>query len=245
MLDAIDPTTVQPAMEDAKAANIPVVGITGGGSATAAYQPVGSGDHESQPAAMAWIALQSGGTANILTVTVTGNAETTAAAEAGAAALAEVCPSCTLNSVQVTASQTESVPSAVSTALLRNPNVTYGFPQFDFLAPLFQSGARTAGKPTLPIVSTNAVLSQMQLVQSGGQAADIGANRNYAGWLAVDALVRLVAGAPPATSPQIPVRIFDKTNIGSISLTQSAAVTGEWFGPMDYKQQFPALWKVG
>jgi ABC-type sugar transport system substrate-binding protein len=93
----------------------------------------------------------------------------------------------------------------------------------------------------MKIVSTNAVGSSMKLVKSGGEAADAGSNRNYSGWAATDTMARMIKGLPAGTY-DVPVRLFDKSNIDSVELNDTAAGTGEWFGPLDYQQDFQKLW---
>jgi ribose transport system substrate-binding protein len=245
--DSVDPKTVGPALSAAASAEIPVVGFNSIGEETDLYRTVNSGDPQSQIGAMNWIVANSGGEANVLGVYFVGDSQTEAGAEAGIEALEKNCPECSYESATVTSEQINSIPSAVSSALLKNPDVNYGIPQFDFFAPLFERGVQTAGKTNdIQTVSTNAALSQMKVVASGGmQKADVGANRNYVGWEAVDALLRMIAGEPAATELTYPVRVFDETNVGELDLSEEAAADGSWFGPTIYKQEFPKLWGLG
>ena len=155
------------------------------------------------------------------------------------------CATCTQTIIQTTAANLPNISSATSTALLQHSDTTIGFPQFDFLAPLFKAGMQTSGH-TVPVVSTNAVLSQMQIVKSHGfQIADIGANRNYLGWAAMDRLVRMMLSKPAPTTVTVPVRVFDSSNIGSLNLNQADSLSGIWYGPITYRQDFTKLWGLG
>jgi len=245
--DSVDPKSVGPALSAAKSAEIPVVGFNSIGEESDLYRTVNSGDPQSQIGAMNWIIANSGGEASVLGVYFVGDSQTEAGAEAGIEALEKNCPECGYASATVTSEQINSIPSAVSSALLKTPDVNYGIPQFDFFAPLFERGVQQAGKTNdIQTVSTNAALSQMKVVASGGmQKADVGANRNYVGWEAVDALLRMIAGEPAATDLTYPVRVFDETNIGELDLSEAAASDGSWFGPTVYKQEFPKLWGLG
>ena len=83
----------------------------------------------------------------------------------------------------------------------------------------------------------------MKAIKPGStQVADIGANRNYLAWAAVDRLLRMVLHKPAPVKTTVPVRIFDSTNIGSISLTTAASISGEWWGSTGYQQDFARLW---
>jgi ribose transport system substrate-binding protein len=245
--DSVDPKSIGPALSSAKSAEIPVVGFNSIGEETDLYRTVSSGDPPSQVAAMNWIIANSGGEANVLGVYFVGDSQTEAGAEAGIEALEKNCPECGYDSATVTSDRINSIPSAVSSALLKNPDVNYGIPQFDFFAPLFERGVQQAGKTNdIQTVSTNAALSQIKVVESGGmQKADVGANRNYVGWESVDALLRMIAGEPGAEHLTYPVRVFDETNVGELELTETAAADGSWFGPTIYKEEFPKLWGLG
>jgi ribose transport system substrate-binding protein len=204
------------------------------------------GDVESQPLAMNWIIADSEGDANILAVTISGDGNTVKAADIGLEGLKKNCPECQYDEVALPVSQIPKIPENTSSALLKNPDVDYGFPEFDFLAPQFQRGMQQAGRTNkLKMVSTNAVLSQMQQVKSGKQAADVGANRNYIGWTAMDRLLRMKLDLDPPTEAPAPVRVFDETNIDSIDLSEGAATDGSWWGPTTYKDEFKKLWGLG
>ncbi len=245
--DSVDPKSVGPALSAAKSAEIPVVGFNSIGEESDLYRTVNSGDPESQVGAMNWIIAESGGEASVLGVYFVGDSQTEAGAKAGIEALEKNCPECSYESATVTSEQINQIPSAVSSALLKTPDVNYGIPQFDFFAPLFERGVQQAGKTNdIQTVSTNAALSQMKVVASGGmQKADVGANRNYVGWESIDALLRMIAGEPAAENLTYPVRVFDETNIGDLELNETAAADGSWFGPTVYKQEFPKLWGLG
>lgn len=245
--DSIDPKTVAPALRAAAAARVPVMGFNSVGEESDLYRTLNSGDPESQVAAMKWIIVDSGGTANVLGTTFVGDGQTEAGAAAGVKALKDDCSECEYDAVTVTAQQINSIASAVSSALLKGPDVDYGFPQFDFFAPNFERGVQQAGRTNdMKTVSTNAALSQIQAVASGGmQVADVGANRNYIGWQAMDGLLRMSLGEPAPENVTYPIRVFDETNVDELELSKEAAAGGEWWGPTTYKQEFPKLWGVG
>jgi len=243
--DSVDPTTVGPALAAAKAKQIPVIAANAQGTPSKDLQFMSMGDIESQPLAMNWIIADSKGDADIVAVTISGDGNTTKAADLGADELKKNCPECKYTEVALPVSQIPKIPENTSSAFLKNPNANYGFPQFDFLAPGFERGMKQAGRVgKAKMVSTNAVLSQMQQIKSGAQAADIGANRNYIGWATVDKLLRMTLGQEPPAEAPAPVRVFDETNIGSLDMSEGAATDGSWWGPTTYKDEFKQLWGV-
>jgi ribose transport system substrate-binding protein len=42
----------------------------------------------------------------------------------------------------------------------------------------------------------------------------------------------------------VPVRLFDSSNVGSLSLTPAAQASGEWYGGQGYIAMFEHLWGV-
>ncbi len=241
--DSITLASVSTAVTNAANHHVPIVALNALGTNTKDIAHYAAGDETSEAIAADWIIADSKGAARVLGTSVQDDSYARYDISSGSAPEFAKCPGCTTVTASYTSGTVPSVPSIVSSTLLTHRDVNYGFPQFDFLVPLFKSGVQTAGFANkMKIVSTNAVLSDMQLVKSGGQAADIGSNRNYVGWGAMDALLRLLKGLPVTTKITVPQRVFDSQNIGSISLTQAAAGTGEWWGPLDYQKSFVTLW---
>lgn len=245
--NAVDPANVAPAMRAAAQAKVPIMALSTFGEESETLRFIGNGNEESEAAAMNWITADSKGKANIFAVTLTGSVQVARSTAAGLKVMKERCPECKYASVKLTDGQLGTAASATSSGLLKNPGADYGLPQFDFLAPDFERGARQAGRTkAMKMVSTNASIGQVKEVASGGfQVADAGVNANYVGWQAVDGLLRLILGEPAAENPTMPIRIFDETNAGSIDLTDAANLAGEWWGPTVYKQEFPKLWGRG
>ena len=244
--DSIATESISTAVTNAKEAGIPIVAMSAIGTNSDSVTYHSNGDQLSHAVAAQWIVADSQGKAEVLQTMVQDDPGAIDDIESGSAPEFAKCGACSVGHVNYTAQTVPTVPSVVSSGLLRNPNTTYGFPQFDFLVPLFKHGVQTAGfADKLKVVSTNAVLSDMELVKSGDQAADAGSNRNYSGWAAMDTMLRMLLGMPVSEESTVPVRVFDSTNIDSVTLTKEAAESGEWFGPLDYQEDFAKLWGFG
>lgn len=242
--DSIDPTTVTTAVADAESHKVPIVSAEDVGQSKRYLQFITLGDPATEKVAADWIIANSHGKASILSASVSGDQGTEAAEAQFNGELKTNCPSCSLASVSQSAAELTNVTSEVSAALLQHPNTTYGFSQFDFLEPLFAKGVQTAGK-NLKIVSTNGFLADVEQIKSGGpQVADIGANRNYLGWQAVDRLVRMMLGKRAPVHQTVPIRVFDASDVNSLHLTQADSVSGIWYGPITYRRDFEKLWGV-
>lgn len=244
--DSIDPATVSNAVTLAKTHKIPLLLGNEADVGTPLLQGMSiGGDAQDQAPLMDWIIADSNGKAHILTSTVQGDKATQAEVTTSLAELHKNCSACVQYNINSTPETLPSVGTGASSALLQHPDITYGFPEFDFFEPLFARGVQTSGHK-IKIVSTNDVLSSLMEIKNGtGQVADSGANRNYLGWAAVDRMLRMILHKPEPTSITVPVRLFDKQNIGSITLTAAAGANGDWWGPTTYQQDFPKLWGVG
>jgi ribose transport system substrate-binding protein len=247
LTDSEEPSRAANAISAAEAAGIPIVAINAGGKETEKIRFISSGQPESTALVMNWITADSGGEANILNIGAVDNVPAEEATEAGQEELKKNCPNCELDTVNFTAAQIPQFDSITSSALLKNPDAEYGFPEFDFYVPAFQQGVAQAGKTNdIKVVSINAALGQLQDMAKGGkQEVDVGANPNYVGWAAVDLALRMSLGLPAPTNPTVPLRVFDKENVSELDLTEAASLAGEWYGSTSYKQEFPKLWGVG
>ena len=241
--DSVVIDAVSTAAANATSHNVPIVAISAIGTDSKGVTFRTNGDELSEGVAADWIVADSGGKAKVLMTRVQDDSGALNDIAQGSKPVLDKCSGCTQVMATYTSGTVPGIPSLISSTLLKNRDLDYGLPQFDFLIPLFKSGVQTAGyTDKMKVVSTNAVLSSMQLVKSGGQAADAGSNRNYSGWAAADTMVRMVKGVTIPPKTDIPVRLFDKTNIDSVQLTEAAAESGEWFGPLDYQKDFAQLW---
>lgn len=244
--NSVDPANVAPAIKAAAQAKIPIMSLNGYGKESDTLRFIGNGNQESAAAAMNWIIADSNGKANVFAVNLTGSVQVDQDAAASKKPLKENCPACQYRSIELGDGQLDTVSSATSTALLRNPKANYGFSIYDFSAPDFERGARQAGRTnTMKLVSSGGTANNLKEIASGGfQVANAGPNSNQIGWQAMDRLLRLILRKPPADKLTYPVRMFDNENVRSLRITTDAQASGEWFGRSTYKQEFPTLWGV-
>lgn len=250
--NAPDPRQLQPQIQAAKAAGIPVVvthfydakmpappacdGCAAGVTAlvraplTAAAQAMGN-----------WMIVDSQGKANALVVTINGLLPIPSMIDATQQAFEQNCPACKLKVVSIDISQLGAgAITAVSTALARDPGITYINPMFDILiAPTLASAqaANRAGKVTM--VSYNG--SQFALKDVAGGTSplkmDVAESPGWIGYANVDQILRTLAGMKPAIQTP-PIRVFDATNIDEVGPRFD-----QGFGT-DYVEGFRKLWSV-
>jgi ribose transport system substrate-binding protein len=202
-----------------------------------------SGSNQQYTLAQDWIIADSGGKANVLELEATDSPTSAAGtAEYAIPELKARCPGCTATTLKFSSSNEQLLPSEISAALLKNPKINYVYSEYDQYVPGVLQGIQQASATSrVKVVADAAALSGLQGVASGSVKAEIADNQVYNGWIDADEALRLMAGqaAVPYT---IPIRLFTSANIGSVTLSNAAQASGEWFGPITYQQQFKTLW---
>ena len=255
VLDAIPVAVAAQAFEAAKASDIPVLvtdqnppppgapgAVKGIGDDKLAYAPFVNEDLMRSVAD--WVIADSNGTANVLVTELTDSPSTQQWVEEGAIGeYKKNCPGCKTQTVKINIASLQQVPSAISSALVSNPDTDYVQPQFDAVAQPVQQGVQQAGFANkVKAASATGLLSGLQQVkQQGFIKADMGIDYAYQGWAIADELFRMMLGQPPVEG-KAPQRLFTKENIGEIKLTPEAEATGEWYGSTEFRDMFTKLW---
>ena len=169
---------------------------------------------------------------------------TTSASEAGVAAWKALCPSCALATVEYTTPNADKLPSAVSAALVQNPDVNVIMVPVDSFVPPVLQAVKTAGKTDIKVVSTGGDLPNMQNVKAGTQAGDLGTPVIYTGWQYANALFQLLVGDEVVADPNLTNRFFDSSNISGLTLTPEAYLSNQWYGSDSYQAAFKTAWGV-
>lgn len=198
---------------------------------------------EIQVALADWVAVDSGGAADVLiNQSMDGTTPGYYVADAQAR-FDEVCPGCTTTINEVTSANFSLIPTSTSAALLKDPNIDYVNAQFAQNLQGTQSGVEQAGRIGKVKGTTGSVqLGGLQALASGTFLAAAGAQASvFQGWVDADAAIRMALGAelPEYT---IPYRLFTQENIGDVTLSEEAEASGEWFGPATFRADFATLW---
>lgn len=123
-----------------------------------------------------------------------------------------------------------------------HPDVDYLWVPYDGMASVIIPALSQAGfADKVKVVSTDGNEQNFSLIESGDmQVATVAGALEWAGYGAVDELVRILAGEDPIAGPTytkwIPTRLFTKENIPS---------TLPWTGDLDYAAEYERLWGVG
>ena len=155
------------------------------------------------------------------------------------------CPQCVVTVQQINTGQLNKLPSIVSAALIKDPQIKYVHSEADSLVQGIATGLQSSPNgSSVQIASMDGVLQVLQAVQAGrGVQSDMGYNLNAFGWYTADQALRLMTGGSAVQNEQFPyARTFNKANTASLSLTPAAQQTGEWYGSTDYQAGFQKLW---
>lgn len=236
------------AFESAQRAGIPVVNMM--------TTPAGPGD-PTQVAYLTpdYIALQSlsassviadsNGAANVLYIQITDTPATVLWAEQGALATYEKsCPDCAVTVIKANTGQFDKLPSLVTSALTKNPDIDYVQTEVDFAVQPTVEGLQAANATSVKIASMDGVLATLQMLK-GGQFihSEVGFNADALAWYAADDALRMMAGQPANANVKFPYqRILTADNVADLDLTPEGEKTGEWYGSTDYQDGFRQLW---
>jgi ribose transport system substrate-binding protein len=253
IIEALDPATLSSAMVKAKAAGIPVIETFIGdpqippaseqsigvyADATYCYSCTGKLSAEYE-------ILRRDGKVDSVVQQFPGSPPSDATALGWKEGIDEFCPkTCTISYDNLTfgAQTTQQIQSGGQVAA-QNPKVNALFPVYDyqmgFILP--ELGAANAAN-RIDLLSENADLAQMQEMASGTAVkVDVGNPVSWDGWGAMDEALRALEKLPPSANEQLPVRLFDTANVGTINLK---ADPGSWYGAPNYVHDYEQLWGV-
>ncbi|MFD4960217.1 sugar ABC transporter substrate-binding protein [Microbacterium sp. NPDC058389] len=235
-------------LDAAQAAGIPVVisnqvpNADHPDSATLANIPAGG---TAQAVSLAqWVTVDSDGQANLLANIGQDGPAPAAFFAAAQEVYDQECPDCVIVENGVSSANFPQIAPSTQSALLANPDTDYVYSQFaQYLQPTLGGiqGAGMSGKAK--VLAGSVQLDDLESVADGSLAAAAGQASAFQGWVDADVVLRLVNGdeLPEYT---IPTRLFTADNIGDIDLTADAEASGEWYGPVDFTDEFKKVWGV-
>ncbi|WP_134765176.1 substrate-binding domain-containing protein [Nocardioides sp. 1609] len=244
IVPAIEPDAIASQLEEAEAANIPVVstGIMGiekyGIDAASFGQPLAEAVGRLQAD---WVAANHDQDSKVVFYTTPELDFFGPEGDAFEKQLAEVCPACDLRVVDLPiTSYGSTAPSLVVSDLQANPDTdiavfganepTTGLP-----------AALRAGSIDIPYIGFGPTPSNLQDIENGDQAAGLGLDYPVLAWTMVDEAARLAIGDPLTAVEQeqfVPIQWLDADSLsGDLSLG--------WTGYPDYAERFSTLWNVG
>lgn len=245
LMAGVDPATVEPQIEQARAAGIEVnVGHFYDYSQT----PVASltshvpNDFAKVGRILAsWAIAKTEGKANILVI---GSDEVvpTAPFVAAMQALIDECPDCKMNyqNIPVTDWSTR-IQSVVQATLLADPAINYVIPIYDGMTQFVEPAVAITGKQDgVKIASFNGTPFVIDMVREGTVEMVVGESPDWLGRVIVDHDMRTLCGVEKAGNPNIPLMIWSAENVETAGVPASSA---NGYGT-DYIAEFDKLWGV-
>lgn len=247
--DSIPPAFAQQGINNLKSKHIPVLIAEESAHPGTDELAYNSGPTELMTSLSAdWIIAQSKGAGDIILPEITDTAASIDFVKNGA--IKEIhahCPGCKLTVLKTSTEQLSNLPSLISTALVRDPHVGYVLSEFDADVSAIIHGLQTdSAARNVKVASINGVLADLQYIAHGNyQAEDTGDNGYQFGWSDIDEVLRMMLGQPVVANEHVGIRVFTKANVAGLTLTTSAANSGQWYGTGDFKSVYKKLWGVG
>ena len=186
-----------------------------------------------------WVAVDSGGSANVELYSVAQYVTTEAAREAFEARLEEVCADCEVTVHMVSASDIGTrMPSIVTGNLQKNPDADYLFCGFGGLcggvpSALKDAGITLGGDDGLTIFSQSGGQTELEGIFNGEQELDALVPISLTGWHIIDTLQRIFNG--DTVVENIPVQLITKDYVTDPSDPDTGSVEG-------FRDQYRKLW---
>lgn len=246
--DAIPYGMAQNALDAAKSKGVPII-------IADQYPPSGTTNSDSltyvpgvvdQPSQIAWwMIADSNGKANAVIAQEADSPSSKQYVTNSLPIYKQYCPGCTIQPKDITAATDALLASATSSNLLKNPDATYYYTEFeDSLQPTVQ-GIQQSGRTGINLSVAGGSVNGLGLLKSGSSPlkAVVAVDQAYAGWSLTDEILRMMTKSAPVTET-FPSRLFTKDNIGSVDVSAAAQASGAWFGDDSYQSGFEKLWGV-
>lgn len=158
-------------------------------------------------------------------------------------ALKAGCTSCSIQNDNVPIADWQTnIPTTVRSNISGNRNIKYVVPIYDGMALFAIPAIQTSGRSDVKIVTFNASLGVMQnLAATKVVVADVGSPQAWEGWAMADQFMRVVTGQQPIQDEKVGLRLFDKSNIGSIDLGKPEQ---DWYG-VSFEAVYRQMWQLG
>jgi ribose transport system substrate-binding protein len=215
-----------PALERAKAADIPVVishTYQNGQALPDDLQPLIAAQitapfAESGRLNADWAIKETKGTGDVLIVNSAEVPPSNGIVEAMQDEFATHCPGCNVKVVNVpVADWATKIATTVQSELQVNPNLDYVLPVYDSMTLFVEAGVTAAGKVGSVFTSSyNGTPDVLKIMQNGDVLTmDIGENMQWLAWATIDQVGRVLTGAPIIEDgdEKTPLKIFTKDNV--------------------------------
>lgn len=179
-----------------------------------------------------WVLVDSKANAHVLYETIPDVDGAEQEEAAFAATLHQECSVCTVTVKGITVADWASdVAPATSSVLLANPKINYVVPGFDPMIAFAGPAVEQAGRQnSVKLLGSGSSFPEMkQLADHQLVYCDVGVDYPALGYEQADQVLRAITSAPQVKEFVSPIKVFTRQNIGSVTVTQSAAAQGAFF----------------
>ena len=251
---APDPRVLQPQLQAAKAANIPVL-VTHfyddsspnppdcEGCAAGVTALVKAPFYVAGKAAADWIIADSSGKANVLLIGGADVLPSPGTLKTIQDEFAAECKECKVSVANIpVADWNTKVQGEVTAALNKDPALNYVYPLYDAMVAGAVPAVQTLGKTgSVKVVSYNGSPYALKYIQDGDIVAmNVGEDTVGIGYTSMDQAFRILLGKDPVEE-RTPIRIWDKTNVND---SGTPPVVGQGYGNA-LSAGFLKLWGLG
>jgi ribose transport system substrate-binding protein len=245
LMAGINPASLGPQVKHAEAGRIPVIASH---LYDVADTPPSGVDTVSAPYETAgrlladWVVAKTGGKGDVLVVKIDEVVSTKAMMKGITDVFSQACGGdCPVSTINVAiADVATKITPQVQSALVKDPKIKYVIALYDSAeAPFVVSAIKAAGASgRVKVVTFNGTPSVLKLVKSGDVEMDVAENLEWVSYAVTDQAMRLIAGLPAVSNPQLPLRVYDKGNVDEAG---DNPATAEGFGDA-YIAGYRKLW---
>jgi ABC-type sugar transport system substrate-binding protein len=251
-ITGIPSAAVESQLKAAAAAGIPVVTCAPGPEepSAEAYAAICSQTTAPDGKNLAlWAIKDSGGEANIVTVTIPAFPALGTTVAGINDTVDEYCPDCSADELELTVDDLaggQVVPKLVA-YLQSNPDTNYVLFNFADLEIGVPEALDAAGLDKVKLIGNGGGPQQFQALVDGDtlDAAWVAYPAVYQGWEMVDAALRLVDGGTVPDGYQQEMQALPTYIVDTPEAAEQLAPAYDWEGPEGYQEQFKELWLVG
>jgi ribose transport system substrate-binding protein len=238
---AIDPKTIQGAIEEAQSAGIKVLAQSTNETDLVDFSniPDATGWEESGSYLADYAIAETGGEAKALVLHDAGF-ETMIQRNDAFVEQLESCSTCEIVDTQQFsfADLATSVPQTVQQMAQANPDFNVIYIDYDYAVSFVLQGLQAIGREDVIVLGSDGTSSAIECIREEcGQSATTAFALDWAGWADIDIMNRLFAGEqPPAEAGALKVKLVDQ------GIAQD--IDGLWDGDLDFRAAYRELWGV-
>ena len=145
---------------------------------------------------------------------------------------------CKVTTIDTTIADLGKLQQQVQSSLTSDPSINYVINLYDSAqAPQTAAAIKALGRKDLKIATFNGTPDILKLIAADSTIEmDVGENLDWIAYGAIDQHLRLLTGGEATTTPNIPIRVFDATNVA-----EAGTAAGKGFGDT-YADEYQKLW---